>query len=208
MRTTLTAALTVCCVTFALAQEQTRSQGAARTDDGIRGHTTAHAPTAPVDAKLVTENEVVQVFRMSVPARSKTPMHDISSRVIVWLSDASLRRWNEKRRDSEGRRCGMGACAAACRRKSVRQSDGIHCRGGKGSIARRARASAPIEGRRVSLASSAGQVAGITPPPARRERCARHSGARAHWPARRGRRSLPGCTGVNSIRRSAPRLRR
>src|SRR5215475_15844114 len=88
MRTTLTAALTVCCVTFALAQEQTRSQGAARTDDGIRGHTTAHAPTAPVDAKLVTENEVVQVFRMSVPARSKTPMHDISSRVIVWLSDA------------------------------------------------------------------------------------------------------------------------
>jgi len=44
--------------------------------------------TAPADAKLVTENELVQVFRMSVPARSTTPMHDISPRVVVWLSDA------------------------------------------------------------------------------------------------------------------------
>jgi len=87
MRTMLTAALAVCSVTIALAQEHMRSQGAPRTDDG-RGHTAAHAATGPVDVKLVTENELVQVFRMSVPAHSKTPMHDISPRVIVWLSDA------------------------------------------------------------------------------------------------------------------------
>jgi len=72
MRTMLIAALTACCTTTALAQEHMRSQGG----------------TAPADAKLVTENELVQVFRMSVPARSTTPMHDISPRVVVWLSDA------------------------------------------------------------------------------------------------------------------------
>ena len=72
MRTMLIAALTACCTTTALAQEHMRSQGG----------------TAPADAKLVTENELVQVFRMSVPARATTPMHDISPRVVVWLSDA------------------------------------------------------------------------------------------------------------------------
>ena len=76
MKTMLTATLVACCTTIALAQEHTRSQ------------TMTHAATAPVDAKLVTENELVQVFRMSVPARTQTPMHDISPRVIVWLSDA------------------------------------------------------------------------------------------------------------------------
>jgi uncharacterized RmlC-like cupin family protein len=72
MKSMLTAALTVCCMTGALAQEDTRSQGS----------------TAPIDAKLMTENELVQVFRMSVGARSRTPMHDVSPRVVVWLSDA------------------------------------------------------------------------------------------------------------------------
>jgi hypothetical protein len=72
MKTMLTATLVACCTTIALAQEHTRSQGG----------------TAPVDAKLVTENELVQVFRMSVPARAATPMHDVSPRVVVWLSDA------------------------------------------------------------------------------------------------------------------------
>ena len=41
------------------------------------------------------------------------------------------------------------------------------------------------------------------PPPARRARCGRRSGARAHWPARHGRRSPRGCTAASSIRRSA-----
>jgi hypothetical protein len=77
MRTILTAALTACSMTIALAEEHTQS-----------GHVRTHAATAPVDAKLVTENELVQIFRMSVPARSRTPMHDVSPRVIVWLSDA------------------------------------------------------------------------------------------------------------------------
>src|SRR5215470_11433865 len=76
MKTTLTATLIACSTTIAFAQEHTRSQ------------TMTHAATAPVDAKLVIENELVQVFRMSVPAHSRTPMHDISPRTVVWLSDA------------------------------------------------------------------------------------------------------------------------
>src|SRR5947209_3326004 len=76
MKTMLTAALIACCTTIALAQEHTRSE------------TMTHAAPAPVDAELMTENELVQVFRMSVPAHSTTPMHDISPRVVVWLSDA------------------------------------------------------------------------------------------------------------------------
>src|SRR5215467_1958576 len=76
MRTMLTAALIASCTTIALAQEHPRSQ------------TMTHMATAPIDAKLVTDNELVQVFRMSVPAHFKTPMHDVSPRVVVWLSDA------------------------------------------------------------------------------------------------------------------------
>ena len=76
MKTMLTATLVACCTTIALAQEHTRSQ------------TMTHAATAPVDAKLVTENELVQVFRMSVGGNSRTPMHDVSPRVVIWLSDA------------------------------------------------------------------------------------------------------------------------
>src|SRR5882724_6634724 len=88
MKTMLTTALTICCLTVAFAQEHTRSQGTPRTDDGTPGHTMTHAATALIDGKLVTENEFVQVFRMSVPARSRTPMHDVSPRVVAWLSDA------------------------------------------------------------------------------------------------------------------------
>src|SRR5438094_1948020 len=76
MRTMLSATLIACCTTIALAQEHTRRQ------------TMTHAGAASVDAKLVTENELVQVFRMSVGGNSRTPMHDVSPRVVVWLSDA------------------------------------------------------------------------------------------------------------------------
>lgn len=43
---------------------------------------------APVDARLVTENDYVQVLRLSIPARARTPMHDVTARVVVWLGDA------------------------------------------------------------------------------------------------------------------------
>jgi len=75
-------------MTVAFAQEHTRSQGTPCADECARDHATSHAGTALIDAKLVTENEFVQVFRMSVPARSGTPMHDVSPRVVIWLSDA------------------------------------------------------------------------------------------------------------------------
>ena len=48
----------------------------------------------------------------------------------------------------------------------------------------------------------------FTRPPGHRRRCGRHSGARAHWPARRGRGILRERTAASNIRRSTPKPRR
>ena len=42
----------------------------------------------PVDATPLFENEQVQVLRLRLAAHEKTPMHDVTPRVVVWLSDA------------------------------------------------------------------------------------------------------------------------
>jgi hypothetical protein len=53
----------------ALAQDHSRAQSA-------------------VDSRLLVENEFVQVVRISIPPHGKTPMHDVSPRVVVWMADA------------------------------------------------------------------------------------------------------------------------
>jgi hypothetical protein len=63
------AALMACCILPVSAQEKIPSNG-------------------PLDAKIVTENALVQVARISIPAHARTPMHDVTPRVVVWLSDA------------------------------------------------------------------------------------------------------------------------
>jgi hypothetical protein len=68
MKTIVIAALMICCIPVALAQDP-------------RG-------AAPVDATPVAENEFVQVLRISIPAHARTPMHEVTPRVIIWLSDA------------------------------------------------------------------------------------------------------------------------
>ena len=45
-------------------------------------------PRPPVPVAVVAENEVVQVLRVSIPAHARTPMHDVTPRVVIWLSDA------------------------------------------------------------------------------------------------------------------------
>src|ERR1051325_361151 len=42
----------------------------------------------PLDTRIVAENDSVVVLRMSIPPQAKTPMHDVTPRVVVWLSDA------------------------------------------------------------------------------------------------------------------------
>jgi hypothetical protein len=69
MKSTLIAALMICSIPAALAQ----------------GHSPAQAP---MDATLITENEFVQVLRISIPPHGKTPMHEVTPRVVVWLTDA------------------------------------------------------------------------------------------------------------------------
>src|SRR5215470_17157296 len=42
----------------------------------------------PGDYKLVLENESVQVLRIRIAPHEKTPMHDVTPRVVVWMADA------------------------------------------------------------------------------------------------------------------------
>ena len=88
MKTILTVALITCCIPATHAQENPRSLGTHCTENCAASSAPSHAATVPVNAGLVTENEFIQVLRMSVPARSETLMHDVTPRVVVWLSDA------------------------------------------------------------------------------------------------------------------------
>jgi hypothetical protein len=47
-----------------------------------------HPVGPPVDAELVLENGSVQVLRIRIALHGKTPMHDVTPRVVVWLADA------------------------------------------------------------------------------------------------------------------------
>jgi len=45
----------------------------------------------PRDFKVEFENDAVLVLRIRLRPREKTPMHDLSARVVVWLTNAHLR---------------------------------------------------------------------------------------------------------------------
>ena len=45
----------------------------------------------PSNVKLEFENELIQVLRIRMGSHEKTPMHDITARLVVWLTDANLR---------------------------------------------------------------------------------------------------------------------
>jgi len=46
--------------------------------------------SGPADAQLVLDNTSVSVIHIRMAPREKTPMHDLTSRVVVWLTDAHL----------------------------------------------------------------------------------------------------------------------
>jgi len=58
-----------CSTASALAQDHLRTQSA-------------------VDTRLLIENEFVQVVRISIPPHGKTPMHDVSPRIVLWMAEA------------------------------------------------------------------------------------------------------------------------
>ena len=51
-----------------------------------------HASVAgPAQINAEIDNGAMTVLRLRLAAREKTPMHDVSARLVVWLTDAHLR---------------------------------------------------------------------------------------------------------------------
>jgi hypothetical protein len=69
MKSILILMLMTCSTASALAQDHLRTQSA-------------------VDTRLLIENEFVQVVRISIPPHGKTPMHDVSPRIVLWMAEA------------------------------------------------------------------------------------------------------------------------
>jgi hypothetical protein len=114
MRSIIGAALVICCIAPALAQEQTPPHGASCADG---------CPN-PVAASLVAENEFVQVLRLSIPAHARTPMHDVTPRVVVWLADAHfVDRYADGKSVEETRKAGDAEWLPARRHSGENLSD-------------------------------------------------------------------------------------
>lgn len=79
-------------------------------------------PPAPV--AVVAENEVVQVLRMSIPPHARTPMHDVTPRVVIWLSDAHfVDRFADGTTREERRKAGDAEWVSARRHAGENLSD-------------------------------------------------------------------------------------
>jgi len=52
-----------------------------------------HAPAAsgPAGMTVQLDNEAMTVFRIRLAPHEKTPMHDVSARAVIWLTDGHLR---------------------------------------------------------------------------------------------------------------------
>jgi hypothetical protein len=50
-----------------------------------------HAREGPVHAEVRLDNEQVRATHIVLGPRERTPMHDVTERVVVWLTDAHLR---------------------------------------------------------------------------------------------------------------------
>jgi beta-alanine degradation protein BauB len=49
------------------------------------------ATSGPSGMKVELDNDAVLVLRIRMAPREKTPAHDLSGRLVVWLTDAKLR---------------------------------------------------------------------------------------------------------------------
>jgi hypothetical protein len=77
-----------------------------------------------VDARPLFENEAVQVFRMRIAPRERTPMHDVSPRVVVWLADAHfIDTFADGRTQEERRTAGEAEWVSARRHAGANLSD-------------------------------------------------------------------------------------
>jgi hypothetical protein len=49
------------------------------------------AQAGPADVRVELDNKILTVVRIRLAPHEKTPMHDLTARLVVWLSDADLR---------------------------------------------------------------------------------------------------------------------
>jgi quercetin dioxygenase-like cupin family protein len=57
------------------------------------GHSSSESTghNGPAGAEFVLDNEQVSVVRIRMAPHEKTPIHELTARVVVWLTDAHLR---------------------------------------------------------------------------------------------------------------------
>lgn len=105
MKSMLTAGLLIGSISAALAQDHS-------------------PPPGPFGIQLVTGNEFVQVLRISLPPHAKTPMHDVTPRVVVWLHDAHfVDRYADGTAQEEKRKAGDAEWVSARRHSGENLSD-------------------------------------------------------------------------------------
>jgi len=59
----------------------------------------AELPKGPAHFKIEFENESILVLRIRLDPHEKTPMHQVSPRIVVWLTDAHFARHFCRRKD-------------------------------------------------------------------------------------------------------------
>ena len=55
------------------------------------GLSQAELPKGPAHFKVEFENESILVLRIRLDPHEKTPLHQVSPRIVVWITDAHLR---------------------------------------------------------------------------------------------------------------------
>ena len=111
MKTFVAAALAACCISVALAQEHGQEPMPSK-------------GTAPVAAKLISENDYVQIMHISIAAHEVTPMHDVTPRVVVWLRDAHyIDRYPDGKTLEESRKTGDAEWVSARRHSGENLSE-------------------------------------------------------------------------------------
>ena len=58
--------------------------------DSAPAHTSA-MPGGPANVSVELDNPALTVLRIHLAPHEKTPMHDLTPRLVVWLSDADIR---------------------------------------------------------------------------------------------------------------------
>jgi len=82
----------LCFALFALGQEHRRDHSSnTKGNDMSSEKAQESAHTGPAHVKVEYENESILVLRIHMCPHEKTPMHDVSPRMVVWLTDADLR---------------------------------------------------------------------------------------------------------------------